>query len=179
MLPHIFELFTQIDAGADRAQGGLGIGLTLVRSGWSSCTAGTSTATSPGAGRGSEFVVRLPVAPPRRRPGRPVSPGGQTSPGRHVLIVEDNRDGRESLALLLGTLGHRVDVAEDGPRGVEVALAVRPEVALIDIGLPKLDGYEVAAGRAGLGGGVPGRPDRLRPARRPPAAPTTRASTPT
>ncbi len=154
MLPHIFELFTQIDVGAERPQGGLGIGLTLVRR-LVELHGGSIAAASPGVGRGSEFVVRLPASAAAPRQTGPAGAGGQASPARHVLVVEDSRDGRESLALLLRMLGHRVDVAEDGPRGVEVALAGRPEVALIDIGLPKLDGYEVASRvRAGLGGGV-------------------------
>ena len=155
MLPHVFELFTQIDVGPERPQSGLGIGLTLVRR-LVELHGGTITATSPGVGLGSEFVVRLPLAPAASQGSAPeTAAGAQTSPGRHILIVEDNRDGRESLALLLGMLGHRVDVAEDGRRGIEVALAVRPEIALIDIGLPKLDGYQVAAQlRTGLGQGV-------------------------
>ncbi len=153
MLPHVFELFTQIDVGEERSQGGLGIGLTLVRR-LVELHGGTIAATSPGPGLGSEFVVRLPTAKAPQETG-PAATGGQVFLARHILIVEDNRDGRESLALLLGMLGHRVDVAEDGPRGLDAALALRPEVALIDIGLPKLDGYEVASRvRAGLGEGV-------------------------
>jgi len=150
MLPHIFELFTQIDLSPERSQGGLGIGLTLVRR-LVELHGGTIEALSPGPGQGSEFVVRLPsVAPPPV--SRPAASNTQSFTGRHILIVEDNRDGRESLAMLLGMLGHRVDTAEDGPRGVEIALALRPEVAFIDIGLPKLNGHEVASQvRAGLG----------------------------
>ncbi|MBY0227672.1 MAG: response regulator, partial [Gemmataceae bacterium] len=82
-------------------------------------------------------------------------PACEEAPARHILIVEDNRDGRESLAQLLKMLGHRVDTAEDGPAGVEAALSLRPEAALIDIGLPKLDGHAVAVRlRAELGAGV-------------------------
>jgi signal transduction histidine kinase/CheY-like chemotaxis protein len=152
MLPHIFELFTQIDIGLERQQGGLGIGLTLARR-LIELHGGTITATSPGVGKGSEFVVRLPgVAMP---PAASLPEGEKGTASRHILIVEDNRDGRESLAMLLGMLGHRVAVAEDGLHGVNIALAVRPEVALVDIGLPKLNGYEVAMRiRAGLGQGV-------------------------
>ena len=154
-LPHVFDLYTQLDVGADRPQGGLGIGLTLVRR-LVELHGGTIAAVSPGAGRGSEFTVRLPAAdaPAAAGAGRE-HPAAAAGPGRHILIVEDNRDGRESLAMLLELVGHRVAVAEDGPRGVEAALAVRPDVVLIDIGLPGLDGYGVATRvRAELGGGV-------------------------
>ncbi len=151
MLPHIFELFTQIDVSVERPQGGLGIGLTLVRR-LVELHGGAIAVTSSGVGQGSEFVVQLPAVVSTSRETGPAATDGKTSPGRHILIVEDNRDGRESLALLLGLLGHRVELAEDGHRGVEVALAVRPEVALVDIGLPGLDGFEVASRlRAGLG----------------------------
>ncbi|VTT96735.1 histidine kinase : Multi-sensor hybrid histidine kinase (Fragment) OS=uncultured bacterium PE=4 SV=1: HisKA: HATPase_c: Response_reg [Gemmataceae bacterium] len=154
MLTHIFDLFTQVDLGADRRQGGLGIGLTLVRR-LVELQGGTITAASDGVGRGSEFTIRLPLMePPAENRSDPPAAAAATV-ARHVLIVEDNADGRESLATLLGLMGHRVDVAEDGPSGVEVALAVRPEVALIDIGLPGLDGYAVASRvRAALGRSV-------------------------
>lgn len=153
MLPHVFDLYTQIDVSPDRPQGGLGIGLTLVRR-LVELHGGSIAAASPGVGRGSEFTVRLPtVAVPTPADAEPS--GEATCPGRHILIVEDNQDGRESLAMLLELVGHRVEVAEDGPRGVEAALATPPEVMLIDIGLPGLDGYGVATRvRAALGGGV-------------------------
>ncbi|MCE9565176.1 MAG: response regulator [Planctomycetes bacterium] len=153
LLPQIFDLFTQLDIGPERPQGGLGIGLTLVRR-LVELQGGTITATSPGVGRGSEFIVRFPcVALPQEAPKPPTKEGESQS--RHILIVEDNEDGRESLAMLLELLGHRVDTAEDGPRGVEMALKVRPEVALIDIGLPGLNGYIVAEQlRAKLGNKV-------------------------
>lgn len=141
-LAHIFDLFAQLDLGPANTMGGLGIGLTLVRR-LVELHGGSIAAISAGAGQGSEFVVRLPAAPrgashesPNRAP--------PTARKRHVLIVEDNADGRESLAVLLRLLGHRVDVAADGQHGIETALAARPEVALIDIGLPLIDGYEVA-----------------------------------
>ena len=154
MLPYIFELFTQIDVSVERSQGGLGIGLTLVRR-LVELHGGAIAATSPGVGQGSELVVRFPTVAMTAQEAGPDATEGKTCPGRHILIVEDNRDGRESLAMLLGMLGHRLDVAEDGRRGVEVALAVRPDVALIDIGLPDLNGFEVASQvRAGLGKGV-------------------------
>ena len=145
MLPHVFDLYTQINVTADRSQGGLGIGLTLVRR-LVDLHGGNITATSPGVGQGSEFTVRFPlVAAPTSQEAKPEPAGGVTDLGRHILIVEDNRDGRESLAMLLELVGHKVEVAEDGQRGVELALAVRPKVILIDIGLPVIDGYEVAS----------------------------------
>jgi signal transduction histidine kinase len=153
-LSQVFDLFAQLHLGEERTQEGLGIGLTLVRR-LTELHGGIISASSPGTGRGSEFVVRLPEA--RTAAGTPQveNPGRLNSSGRHILIVEDNPDGRESLAVLLRLLGHRVDVAEDGPRGVEKALALRPEVVLLDIGLPILDGYDVARRvRQGLGNDV-------------------------
>jgi PAS domain S-box-containing protein len=140
-LPRIFELFAQAEQPMDRSAGGLGVGLTLTRR-LVEMHGGTITAASDGHGCGAEFTVRLPVedagtpppAPSVRRPDR----------SRSVLIVEDNDDARESLRLLLESLGHRVVAAADGPRGLALALHYQPEVALIDLGLPGLDGYEVA-----------------------------------
>jgi CheY-like chemotaxis protein len=151
-LPHVFELFAQIDLGPERTAGGLGIGLTLVRR-LVEMHRGSIAATSAGAGQGSEFIVRLPVtAAPAVAD---TAPAPLPAPGRHILIVEDNRDSRDSLAALLRLVGHRVDTAEDGRAGVEVALRLRPEVALVDIGLPGLDGYGVARQvRSALGPGV-------------------------
>jgi signal transduction histidine kinase len=152
MLPHVFELFTQAEWAPDRTQGGLGIGLTLVKR-LVELHAGTISAHSAGLGQGCEFVVRLPLAANGGGPA-PARAGGEhkASRARHVLIIEDNADGRESLAILLRLLGHRVEVAENGAKGIEQALASRPEVALIDLGLPDLDGYQVARKlRAALG----------------------------
>jgi CheY-like chemotaxis protein len=95
---------------------------------------------SEGAGRGTEFVVRLPLGDTAHA----AAPAPTGRSGRRVLIIEDNADAREMLRMSLALDGHRVDVAEDGPRGVDVALARAPEVVLIDLGLPGLDGYEVA-----------------------------------
>jgi CheY-like chemotaxis protein len=146
----VFELFTQLDFGPDRPEAGLGIGLSLVRR-LVEMHGGSITASSAGPDRGSEFTVRLPATESAALGGGPATECGP-QPGRHILIVEDNRDGRDSLARLLTVLGHRVDVAEDGPRGVDAALSLRPEVALIDIGLPGLNGYGVASKvRAALG----------------------------
>jgi signal transduction histidine kinase len=136
-----FELFVQGDRELDRAHGGLGIGLTLVRR-LAELHGGSASASSRGPGLGSEFVVRLPAIDPPASPHR----AHATAPARprDILVVEDNDDARETLCRLLVLSGHRVRAAADGPAGVEAALAAPPEVALIDIGLPRLDGYEVA-----------------------------------
>jgi signal transduction histidine kinase/CheY-like chemotaxis protein len=143
MQPHIFELFTQVDPSLARSQGGLGIGLTLVRS-LVEMHGGRVDVRSDGSGRGTEFTVRLP----RERVGdEPLAMGGTptAAKARHVLIIEDNADARDMLSVSLELEGHRVESAADGLRGVEVALASRPDVVLVDIGLPGLDGYGVAA----------------------------------
>jgi signal transduction histidine kinase/CheY-like chemotaxis protein len=152
---HIFDLFAQIDLGVERTHGGLGIGLALVRR-LVELHGGGIRAISEGEGRGSEFVVRLPAAAAGHvLEAHRTTEADVPAPSRHILIVEDNEDGRESLATLLRLLGHRVDTAADGALGVAAALEGRPEVALVDIGLPVLDGYEVARQvRAGLGAGV-------------------------
>jgi PAS domain S-box-containing protein len=141
MLPRIFELFAQAEQPMDRSVGGLGIGLTLSHR-LVEMHGGTITAASEGAGRGAEFTVRLPVAVDTMPEPTPAVPGAERS--RSILIVEDNDDARESLRLLLEALGHRVVAAADGQEGVTLAQLHHPEVALIDLGLPGLDGYEVA-----------------------------------
>jgi signal transduction histidine kinase/CheY-like chemotaxis protein len=149
VLPTIFEPFTQAARTLDRSQGGIGLGLSVVRA-LARLHGGEVAVTSEGLGRGSEFVVRLPHAPGARLAAAGAEAGGVASSSpvattpRHILIVEDGADNRESLQELLEAQGHRVDTAIDGERGVEQALAGRPEVALVDIGLPRLDGYEVA-----------------------------------
>ena len=171
-LPHIFDLFTQADMTIDRARGGMGIGLTLVRS-LVQLHGGSVRAESAGPGRGSEFTVRLPLSvesPPTTAPP-PVTE--RSSSGRRLLLVEDNVDNRNSLRELLEELGHVVSVARNGTEGVEMALATVPEVALVDIGLPELDGYAVARRvRAALGDRVRlialtgyGQPEDVRRAR--------------
>jgi signal transduction histidine kinase/CheY-like chemotaxis protein len=152
-LASIFDMYTQLDHRPIDSQGGLGIGLTLVRH-LVELQGGTVVAESAGPDRGSEFIVRFPAV--SEKPKSPPPPArGPAAAGRHVLIVEDNRDGRESLAVLLDLLGHRVSVAGDGQSGLDAALALCPEIALIDIGLPGLDGYEVARRiRADLGDSV-------------------------
>ena len=151
MIKRIFEPFVQIDPSLHRPeQGGLGIGLMLVRR-LVEMHGGTVSASSEGPGQGSEFTVRLPALPaenlPAAHPQQSETENGQTkvkTVPRHVLIVEDNADSRETLRTLLSLWGHQVDVADTGPHGVEKALSSPPEVALVDIGLPDLDGYQVA-----------------------------------
>jgi len=153
-LSQIFDLFTQLDHGPERTQGGLGIGLTLVRR-LVELHGGSITATSLGVGKGSEFIIRLPAAVQGQEAANPRPVGPTPGGGRHVLIVEDNHDARESLAMLLELFGHRVDVAEDGLKGMEAIIRLRPEIALVDLAMPGMDGYEVARRvRAALGDDV-------------------------
>jgi signal transduction histidine kinase/CheY-like chemotaxis protein len=143
LLPRIFDLFVQAEREPDRAQGGLGVGLTLVRR-LTELHGGRVDAASGGAGRGSVFTVRLPLA---AAPPAMATALGQsaTSPvPRRVLMIEDYADARDSLRSLLELSGHEVREAADGPTGIELALRLQPDVVLIDIGLPGLDGYDVA-----------------------------------
>jgi PAS domain S-box-containing protein len=148
LLPHIFELFTQAERSLDRSQGGLGIGLSLVQQ-LVELHGGTVAADSV-LGQGSEFVVRLPAMPPEQAPAQASASQtserlGEESTICQVLVVEDNVDAAQSLAQLLEISGHQVRLAYDGPSAVQAATHYRPDVVLLDIGLPKLDGYEVAA----------------------------------
>ncbi|MEO5701815.1 MAG: ATP-binding protein [Casimicrobiaceae bacterium] len=149
ILPHIFQLFVQAPVALDRSQGGLGIGLTLVRS-LVELQGGQVEANSSGRGRGSTFEVRLPLSAPVAAavagvPDAPApAPCGESAPAR-VLVVDDNRDLTESLAMLLRMMGHKVDVAYSGWQALQIAADVDPDLVLLDIGLPDLDGYE--AGR--------------------------------
>jgi PAS domain S-box-containing protein len=153
VLPSIFELFRQADPSLDRAQGGLGIGLTLVRT-LVTMHGGTVEARSAGIGQGSEFLVTLPLASPVPVPAAPESragptagadgPGDASRRGRRVLVVDDSTDSAQSLARLLHRWGHEVHIAYDGPSALDAAQATAPEVVLLDIGLPGMSGYEVA-----------------------------------
>jgi signal transduction histidine kinase/ActR/RegA family two-component response regulator len=144
ILPMIFNPFTQAPHSLDRAQGGMGLGLSVVRA-LVQLHGGTVAVTSAGLGRGCEFTVTLPIAEVDAHEARKLMsmPVGLGIP-RHILIVEDGADNRESLQQLLEEEGHQVATAVDGAEGVERALSLHPEVALVDIGLPRLDGYEVA-----------------------------------
>jgi signal transduction histidine kinase/ActR/RegA family two-component response regulator len=143
LLPHIFDLFVQADDTRDRAKGGLGIGLTLVRQ-LVELHEGTIDVSSGRAGDGSIFQVRLPVA----HPPRPAERAGETPDrgqrARRVLLVDDQADAREMYALVLEADGHDVFQAADGVEAVAMFPTVRPDVAVVDIGLPGMDGYEVA-----------------------------------
>ena len=139
----IFELFTQVDESLERSRGGLGIGLTLVRS-LVEMHGGTVSAASPGHGKGSEFVVKLPLAASVPAFASDTLSAEERQRQRRILLVEDNSDARQALKDLLELWGHQVQVAQDGLDGVALALEARPELALVDIGLPGLDGYRVA-----------------------------------
>ena len=147
MRGRIFELFAQADRLPERVQEGLGIGLTLVRS-LTQLHGGTVTVTSGGPGHGSEFVVRLPCLPAHAPLGPPVVKAPAAAPSaqrRRVLVVDDNLDSAESLAILLQMHGHDVRMAGDGPSALAAAREHRPELVLLDIGLPAgMDGYELA-----------------------------------
>ncbi|MBI2826310.1 MAG: PAS domain S-box protein [Planctomycetia bacterium] len=143
MVPRVFELFTQLDRSLDRSEGGLGIGLTVVRH-LVEMHGGTVAATSKGLGQGSEFTVRLPraeMAPYQRTGSRH---GRGPRPGLRVLVVDDNVDTARGLAVLLKNHGCMVETAHDGRTALDKAHASRPDAMLLDIGLPEIDGYRVA-----------------------------------
>ncbi|MBI3184429.1 MAG: response regulator [Myxococcales bacterium] len=144
LLPHLFDLFTQADRPPDRAPGGLGIGLTLVRS-LVELHGGSVQAESAGLGQGAAFTVWLPCLPEKEAPSEP-TPGTPplTPVGRRVLVVDDNEDAAETLAELLQSWGHATRVAFDGTSAVRLVEHFRPEVVFLDIGLPGMSGYEVA-----------------------------------
>jgi len=147
MLSKVFDLFTQVDRSLDRSQGGLGIGLTLVRR-LVEMHGGRVQATSAGPGLGSEFVVRLPAIIPVEHPEHPADNGAtveRRAPAScRVLVVDDNVDAAESLAMLLRFNGHEVRLAFEGPGALDAAVEFLPELVLLDIGLPGMDGFEVA-----------------------------------
>lgn len=150
----IFELFAQAENAIGRAQGGMGIGLALVRN-LVELHGGKVTARSDGVGTGSEFELRFPLTVEQEVEMTARPQVAVVSGPRRIVIVEDNEDVRELLKMKLKRLGHTVEAAEDGPAGLNRILLEKPDMALIDIGLPGLDGYEVAAGvRAELGDGV-------------------------
>ncbi|HSQ54178.1 MAG TPA: PAS domain S-box protein [Gemmata sp.] len=140
-VPNIFEMFTQADRGLERSRGGLGIGLSLVR-GLVELHGGWVEARSEGPGKGSEFAIHLPCAPAPAVKPRLSSPDPQGGPSFSILVVDDNTDSADSLAAMLELMGHTTRTAYDGLAGVEAAAEVRPEVVLLDIGLPRLNGYE-------------------------------------
>jgi PAS domain S-box-containing protein len=147
MLPHVFELFVQADHTSTKAQGGLGIGLTLAKN-LVQMHGGTIEAHSAGLGKGCEFVVRLPLMEQQRK--RIVEESDEERPheapssGQRLLVVDDNKDAATSLAMLLRLQGHEVRVAHDGPTALAMAASYSPSAILLDIGMPGMDGYEVA-----------------------------------
>ena len=147
MLPRVFDLFVQERQTLERSQGGLGLGLTIVHS-LVHMHGGTVSAHSEGAGRGAEFVVRLPVAvmgassPLSDLAG--TSPAAGVTPDIRILVVDDNEDAADMLVEALASKGYRVRDAHDGPAAIRIAAEFKPHIALLDIGLPVMDGYELA-----------------------------------
>ena len=143
MLPRIFEMFTQVDQSLERSQGGLGIGLTLVKQ-LVEMHEGTVEASSEGPGLGSEFVVRLPLAAEKQAASNPTTPTAskQATTARRILVVDDNKDSADSLARLLRISGHETRLAYDGLEGVHAAQEFRPEIVMLDIGMPELNGFD-------------------------------------
>ncbi|HEU4385057.1 MAG TPA: transporter substrate-binding domain-containing protein [Anaeromyxobacteraceae bacterium] len=143
LLPHVFEPFVQHQAGLERAQGGLGLGLALVK-GFAELHGGSVRAASGGPSRGSEFVVTLPLAPAGDRTGAAPVPAAASAAPRLVLVVEDYLDSAQALADVLALHGHDVHIATNGRAGAARARELKPDVVLCDIGLPDMNGYEIA-----------------------------------
>jgi signal transduction histidine kinase len=145
MLSKVFDMFTQIDRSLEKTQGGLGMGLTIVRR-LVEMHGGTVEARSEGIGKGSEFVVQVPLAAPEGAAGRPARVVAEPAApvGRKILVVDDHKDSARSMAMMLELMGNRTQVAHDGIEALEVAAEFRPEVILLDIGMPRLNGYETA-----------------------------------
>jgi two-component system, sensor histidine kinase len=140
----IFDMFVQVDRSLERSQAGLGVGLTLARR-LVELHAGTIEARSAGPGRGSEFIVRLPLSTVRlQEPDSPAGPPGDEAHSRRILLVDDNVDFANSLGQLLKAQGHDVRIAYDGAEALAFARDFTPEIAFVDIGMPKVHGYEVA-----------------------------------
>jgi len=144
LLPQVFDLFTQAKRTLDRSQGGLGVGLTVVRK-LVEMHGGTTEAHSSGLGQGSEFIVRLPVLrSPLRQTTVSSAERAQSTQAWRVLVVDDNIDSADSITSLLEASGHDVKVAYSAEKALEMAAEYQPEIMLLDIGLPEMDGYEVA-----------------------------------
>jgi CheY-like chemotaxis protein len=142
MLPRVFDLFTQVDRSLEKAQGGVGVGLSIVKA-LVELHAGTVEAHSAGHGKGSEFLVRLPVADqPAAAVDEPSEALVAAHGGLRILVADDNVDSAKSLAVLLQIMGNEVHTAHDGCEAVNAALRMHPDLALLDIGMPRLNGYE-------------------------------------
>jgi PAS domain S-box-containing protein len=142
-LPRIFEMFSQVDQSIERSAGGLGIGLALVK-GLAEMHGGSVAAESAGPGEGSTFIVRLPAlgAAPEPAAAAPPDNRRRTGPRRRILVVDDNQDSAATMAMMLELLGDEVVTAHDGVQGVEAAERFRPEIILMDVGMPRLNGYD-------------------------------------
>lgn len=150
-LARVFDLFTQAAPGLERSKSGLGIGLSLVK-GIVERHGGTIEATSSGPGKGSEFIVRLPILPSVAAADACADEPPRHVMGRRIVVVDDLQDAADSLATMLRMMGHEARTAYDGADAVQVAMAFKPEVVFLDIGLPKMNGYEAARSiRAQLG----------------------------
>jgi len=143
LLPRIFDLFTQADRTLDRSQGGLGIGLSLVQK-LVELHGGIVAAHSAGLGQGSEFIVRLPALSPARESIVPVETAKPPTQTSRVLVVDDNMDVADMLAMMLQMFGHEVQAVYSGQTALETAVEYQPDFVLLDIGLPDMNGYEVA-----------------------------------
>lgn len=144
LLPHVFDLFMQANPSLDRAQGGLGVGLSLAQT-LAHMHGGAITAVSAGVGLGSEFTLRTPIGTPaatQRRTSR--EPAAPPPRARRILLIEDSRDAAEGMAMLLSARGHHVQIAFDGVSGLAAAKATKPDLIILDIGLPNMDGYQLA-----------------------------------
>jgi len=146
MMPRLFSMFSQAEAALGRAEGGLGVGLSLVR-GLVTLHGGSVEARSDGPGTGSEFIVRLPIGTPQTEipDTEAVAEGLVAGAGLKILVVDDNRDAADTCATLLELSGHHVQTAYTGRHALELAETFRPHAVLLDIGLPDLDGYQLAA----------------------------------
>jgi PAS domain S-box-containing protein len=145
MLDTIFDMFAQVDRSLERAHGGLGIGLTIVKR-LVEMHGGTVEAHSEGHGRGSEFIVRQPITAAPAKEKTAATPDQEPLPTiarKRILVVDDNRDAASSLAMLLKIFGHETQVAHDGQEALDLAATYQPEIALLDIGMPKMSGYDV------------------------------------
>ena len=145
-MPRLFEMFAQGDSLTDRAQGGMGIGLSLAR-GLVDMHGGRISAHSAGVGQGSEFVVRLPLATSAAAVAMAAAASAEAAapvPACRVLVADDLRDSADSLALLIELMGHAVEIAYDGEEALRTAERFRPDIVLLDLGMPKLDGFEVS-----------------------------------